>query len=108
MMTPTGFIAVLAGWFVTEVGRQPWVVYGVIRTADGVSPVLPEYIAISLMIFIVAYTLIFGMGTYYILKLIGKGPQALAQASDKRETYGSHGMEEPVIVGDDDAAQKGA
>jgi cytochrome d ubiquinol oxidase subunit I len=108
LMTPTGFIAVLAGWFVTEVGRQPWVVYGVIRTADGVSPVMPEYIAISLMIFIVSYTLIFGMGSYYILKLIGKGPQAVAQASDKRSTYGSHGMEEPVIVGDDDAAQKGA
>lgn len=106
-MTPMGFVAVLAGWFVTEVGRQPWVVYGVIRTRDGVSPVLPEYIAISLIIFIVSYIFIFGMGTYYILKLIGKGPQKLAQKDDKRETYGSHGVEDPAIVGDDDASKEG-
>ncbi len=107
-MMPSGFIAVLAGWFVTEVGRQPWTVYGVLRTGESVSPVLPEYIAISLMIFIVAYIFIFGMGTYYILKLIGKGPQRLADKEDKRETYGSHGVEDPVIVGDDDASKQGA
>ncbi len=107
-MTPTGFVAVLAGWFVTEIGRQPWIAYGVIRTREGVSPVLPEYIAISLMIFIVAYIFIFGAGSYYILKLIKKGPPTLADASDKHTTYGSHGMEDPVIVGDDNASQKGA
>ncbi len=107
-MMPTGFIAVLAGWFVTEVGRQPWSVYGVLRTQHSVSPVLPEYIAISLMIFIVSYIFIFGMGTYYILKLIGKGPLVLAQSSDRKETYGSHGVEDPVIIGDDDASTKGA
>lgn len=107
-MMPSGFIAVLAGWFVTEVGRQPWTVYGVLRTGQSVSPVLPEYIAISLLIFIVAYIFIFGMGTYYILKLIGKGPQRLADKDDKRETYGSHGVEDPVIVGDDDASKEGA
>lgn len=106
-MMPMGFVAVLAGWFVTEVGRQPYTVYGVIRTGESVSPVLPEYIAISLMIFIVAYIFIFGMGTYYILKLIKKGPQAIAHAPDRRETYGSHGVEEPAIVGDDHAS-KGA
>lgn len=107
-MMPSGFIAVLAGWFVTEVGRQPWTVYGVLRTGESVSPVLPEYIAISLLIFIVAYIFIFGMGTYYILKLIGKGPQRLADKEDKRETYGSHGVEDPAIVGDDDASKQGA
>lgn len=106
-MMPSGFIAVLAGWFVTEVGRQPYTVYGVLRTDHSVSPVLPEYIALSLMIFIVSYIFIFGMGSYYILKLIGKGPQQLDDASDKQNTYGSHGMEEPAIVGDDDAT-KGA
>lgn len=108
VMMPSGFIAVLAGWFVTEVGRQPWTVYGVIRTAESASPVLPEYIALSLMIFIVAYIFIFGAGTYYILKLIGKGPEKLAHKDDKRETYGSHGVENPAIVGDDDNAPKGA
>ncbi|MFA7456597.1 MAG: cytochrome ubiquinol oxidase subunit I [Micavibrio sp.] len=107
-MMPTGFIAVLAGWFVTEVGRQPYTVYGLMRAADSVSPVLPEYIAISLLIFIVAYTFIFGAGSYYILKLIGKGPEALADKNDRRETYGSHGVENPAIVGDENAGQKGA
>ena len=106
-MMPMGFVAVLAGWFVTEVGRQPYTVYGVLRTQHSVSPVLPEYIAISLMIFIVAYIFIFGMGSYYILKLIGKGPQAIAHASDRKETYGSHGVEDPAIVGDDDASKGG-
>lgn len=73
-LTPSGFIAVLAGWIVTEVGRQPFTVYGVLRTADSISPVIAEQIAISLAIFIVMYILIFGAGSYYILKLIGKGP----------------------------------
>lgn len=73
-MTPSGFIAVLAGWVVTEVGRQPFTVYGVLRTADSISPVIAEQVAISLAIFIVMYTLIFGAGSYYILKLIVKGP----------------------------------
>ncbi len=72
-LTPCGFIALLAGWFVTEVGRQPWVAYGVIRTSEGVSPVLGEHVALSLLAFIIVYTLLFGAATYYILKLIRKG-----------------------------------
>ncbi len=107
LMTPAGFVAILAGWFVTEVGRQPWVAYNVIRTSEAVSPVLPEYIALSLMIFIVSYIFIFGMGSYYILKLIGKGPQKLTEASDKKNTYGSHGMEDPAILGDENASEGG-
>lgn len=77
VMTPTGFIAVLAGWFVTEVGRQPWTAYGVIRTSDSISPVIAEQVAITLLGFIVVYTFVFGAGSYYILKLIGKGPKAI-------------------------------
>ena len=91
-LTPSGFVAILAGWFVTEVGRQPWVVYGVVRTADAVSPVLPEYLAISLAAFIVVYFFVFGAGTYYILKLIAKGPNV------KDETYGAHGVQQPLIT----------
>ncbi len=74
-MTPTGFIAVLAGWFVTEVGRQPWTAYGVIRTSESISPVIAEQVAITLIAFIVVYTFVFGAGSYYILKLVKKGPQ---------------------------------
>jgi len=74
-MTPSGFIAILAGWFVTEVGRQPYIAYGVIRTIDGISPVISEHIAVTLLAFIITYIFIFGAGSYYILKLIGKGPR---------------------------------
>lgn len=73
-MTPAGFIALLSGWFVTEIGRQPWTAYGVLRTSESVSPVLGPYVALSLLAFIVTYTFVFGAGSYYILRLIGKGP----------------------------------
>lgn len=72
-LTPMGFIALLSGWFVTEVGRQPYVAYGIIRTSDAVSPVLGEHVALSLLAFIVVYTVLFGAATFYILKLIRRG-----------------------------------
>jgi cytochrome d ubiquinol oxidase subunit I len=78
-MTPAGFIALLSGWFVTEIGRQPWTVYGVLRTGDSVSPLLGPYVALSLMAFIVTYTFVFGAGSYYILRLIGQGPYTEAE-----------------------------
>jgi cytochrome d ubiquinol oxidase subunit I len=77
LMTPSGFIAVLAGWFVTEVGRQPWTAYGVIRTTESISPVIAEQVAITLLLFVIVYTFVFGAGSYYILKLIGKGPSTV-------------------------------
>ena len=83
-LTPAGFIALLAGWFVTEVGRQPYVAYGVIRTADAVSPVLGQHVALSLLAFVVVYTLLFGAATYYILKLIRKG------ITTRQEGYEAH------------------
>jgi len=74
-MTPSGFIALLAGWFVTEVGRQPYAVYGIIRTSEAVSSqVISEQIAISLLLFIITYILVFTAGSFYIIKLIIKGP----------------------------------
>lgn len=73
LMTPSGFIAVLTGWFTAEVGRQPWVVYGYLRTADAVSPVPAESVATSLVTFFVVYAAIFGAGTYYMLRLIRAG-----------------------------------
>tara|TARA_R110000787_G_scaffold16622_25_gene50757 strand:+ start:2231 stop:3625 length:1395 start_codon:yes stop_codon:yes gene_type:complete len=73
-MTPIGFIAVLAGWVTTEVGRQPYVIYGLLRTADAVSPVSAGSVAFSLTAFMIVYTIVFGAGTWYILKLLRKGP----------------------------------
>ncbi|MCF8029253.1 MAG: cytochrome ubiquinol oxidase subunit I [Desulfobacteraceae bacterium] len=93
-LTPAGFVAVLAGWFVTEVGRQPWIVQGVLRTADAVSPVMAQSVALSLAAFIVVYLFVFGAGTYYILHLINKGPE------DGEGVYGGHGMDQPPLVTD--------
>lgn len=74
LMGPSGLVALLAGWVTTEVGRQPWVIYGVLRTADAASPVSAQQVGISLMIFVIVYFLVFGTGIYYMLKLMRKGP----------------------------------
>jgi cytochrome d ubiquinol oxidase subunit I len=76
LMAPSGLVAILAGWFTTEIGRQPWIVYGLMRTADAVSPVSAQQLGISLVLFVVVYFVVFGAGTVYLLKLIAKGPQA--------------------------------
>ena len=73
-MSPAGFIAVLAGWFVTEVGRQPWSAYGILRTTQSLSPVIAEQVALTLFIFVVVYTIVFGAGLYYVFKIIHLGP----------------------------------
>ena len=75
LMGPSGFIAVLAGWITTEVGRQPYTVYGLLRTAQSVSPIEVPAVAASLIAFIVVYFLVFGAGTFYILRLMGKPPE---------------------------------
>ena len=75
-MGPSGLVALLAGWITTEAGRQPWVVYGVLRTADAVSPLPSQQVGTSLLIFVVVYFLVFGTGLYYMLKLMANGPDA--------------------------------
>ncbi len=94
-LTPAGFISVLAGWMVTEVGRQPYVIYGVMKTAETVSPVIGPHIALSLLGFIISYTFIFSAGSYYILRLIGKGP-----VPPDEDPYGTHGVKKPPLVTD--------
>jgi cytochrome d ubiquinol oxidase subunit I len=96
-LTPAGFIAVLAGWFVTEVGRQPWIVQGLLRTDQAASPVVGTSVALSLAAFVLVYTFVFGAGSYYILQLIGRGPDT--SGSDE-ETYGAHGVKKPAIATD--------
>jgi cytochrome d ubiquinol oxidase subunit I len=98
-LTPAGFLAVLAGWFVTEIGRQPYIVYGLLRTGDATSPVVGTSIAISLTAFVIVYGFVFSAGGFYILKLIAKGP-----AGDER-AYGDHGVKEPPIVIEGKGAQ---
>jgi cytochrome d ubiquinol oxidase subunit I len=81
-MGPTGFISLLAGWITTEAGRQPWVVYGMKRTVDAVSPLTAQQVGISLMAFVVIYFLVFGTGIYYLLKLMRKGPALPGETRD--------------------------
>ena len=74
VMGPAGFVAVIAGWITTEVGRQPWVIYGLLRTKDAVAPIGVPGIAGSLVAFVLVYFLVFGAGTLYILKLMAHTP----------------------------------
>jgi cytochrome d ubiquinol oxidase subunit I len=74
VMGPSGFVAVIAGWITTEVGRQPWVIYNLLRTADARAPIAAPAVAASLTAFVVVYFVVFGIGTWYILKLMGHPP----------------------------------
>jgi cytochrome d ubiquinol oxidase subunit I len=100
-----GFVAVIAGWVVTESGRQPWLVQGILRTADATSPVPGGAIATSLALFVVIYGIVFSMGIYYINRLIAMGPEGrVIQPSERgmpsrplsaaeeaaREAFGQH------------------
>jgi cytochrome bd ubiquinol oxidase subunit I len=76
LMGPAGFGAVLAGWITTEVGRQPWTVYGVLTTAQSVSPLEAPAVGTSLTVFVIVYFIVFGTGTFYVLRLMGRSPQA--------------------------------
>ncbi len=77
IMTPSGFGAVLFGWFTAEIGRQPYVVYGHLRTADAVSPVSAGAVTASLLTFVVVYAFVFGFGSYYLAKLLRRGPDPI-------------------------------
>jgi cytochrome d ubiquinol oxidase subunit I len=74
VMGPSGFITVIAGWVTTEVGRQPWTVHGLMRTADSHSPVEAAVVATSLIAFIIVYFVVFGAGIFYILRLMSRAP----------------------------------
>jgi cytochrome d ubiquinol oxidase subunit I len=73
-----GFVAVIAGWVVTESGRQPWVAYGILRTVDATSPVPAASVASTLALFVVIYGIVFSAGIYFINRLIERGPAGRA------------------------------
>lgn len=74
-MAPAGFVAVLAGWVTTEVGRQPYTVYGHLLTADSLSPIAAPAVGASLVAFVIVYFFVFGAGTFYILRLMARLPR---------------------------------
>jgi cytochrome d ubiquinol oxidase subunit I len=85
-VAPLGFVAVIAGWTTTEVGRQPWTVYGLLRTADSVSPSLTgPNVALSLAFYIVVYLIMFPTGIAFMAGLVRRGPQPYV-ASDRVES----------------------
>jgi len=83
---PLGFIAVVAGWFVTEVGRQPWTVYGLLRTADSVTPSLTGHdVTLSLLAYMAVYLLIYPTGVILLARLVRKGPLETSEAAPSIE-----------------------
>ena len=94
---PLGFVAVIAGWCVTEVGRQPWTVYGLLRTAQSVSPSLTGHdVAISLAGYMLVYLLIYPWGLQLMLRIVRKGPGYSAEHASKIE---AGRPEAPVLAG---------
>jgi cytochrome d ubiquinol oxidase subunit I len=81
-MSPTGFVAVIAGWVTTEVGRQPYTVYGLMRTAESVSPIAAPAVGASLLAFIIVCALVYAAGVFYIFRLIAKSPGPIEPADE--------------------------
>ncbi len=88
-MAPAGFLAVLCGWMVTEVGRQPYLVYGILRTADAVSPVAANAVGASLLFFMMIYGIVFTAGALYIGRLLLKGPSPAEGPAEAAEAPGN-------------------
>ncbi|MEP3226510.1 MAG: cytochrome ubiquinol oxidase subunit I [Parasphingorhabdus sp.] len=86
LMAPSGFVAVIAGWITTEVGRQPYTIYGLLRTADSASPLAAPAVAASLLAFIIVYFFVFGAGSWYILRLMHKAPEPGEKGVKSTET----------------------
>ncbi len=95
LMAPSGFIAVIAGWVTTEVGRQPFVIYNLLRTSDAASPLDAPAVATSLLAFILVYFIVFGAGTWYLLKLMSSSPYVGEAGPDR-------GDDDAVPASDDD------
>jgi len=85
VMGPSGLVAVIAGWMTTEVGRQPWTVWGFLRTSQSASPVSAEAVGTSLVAFIVIYFIIFGAGVFYIFRLMARAPKVAEPDLDTGE-----------------------
>jgi cytochrome d ubiquinol oxidase subunit I len=91
-MGPAGFVAVIAGWVTTEVGRQPYTIYGLLRTDHSVSPLAAPAVGISLIAFVIVYFSVFATGTMYILRMMGKPPEAHEPTLDREGPLRSAGI----------------
>ncbi|KAA0911034.1 cytochrome ubiquinol oxidase subunit I [Pusillimonas sp. ANT_WB101] len=100
-MGPMGLVALLAGWFTTEIGRQPWIIYGLMRTADAVTPNSAGAVGLTLALFVLVYFVIFGAGIVYILRLIRQGPQAIDPQPSGSHLDEVHRPARPLSAADD-------
>ncbi len=98
LMGPSGFAAVLAGWITTEAGRQPFTVYGLLRTAESVSPIAAPAVAASLTAFVVIYFAVFGAGTFYVMRMMGRTPAAAASPATSRPTRAAGIVPGPALT----------
>ena len=99
VMGPAGFVAVLAGWTTTEVGRQPFTIYGLLRTIESASPLAAPAVAASLTAFVIVYFTVFGAGTWFIIKLMGHEPhpgEAGPSRDEPTRAAGLVGSSEPT------------
>ncbi|MEA9839504.1 cytochrome ubiquinol oxidase subunit I [Xanthomonas campestris] len=106
LMLPAGFIALVAGWFVTEIGRQPYVVYGLLRTADAMGPQSTAMVAVSLAVYVAGYAFVFGWGIWYLAKLVRTGPQPRGDGPDVAS--GEHTPARPLSAADESLEQEHA
>lgn len=100
LTAPLGFVAILAGWVVAEVGRQPYVVYGLMRTADAASPVSAASIGFSLLLYGTAYSLLFVAGAIYIQRILAKGPAQIEEQDELLPDTPAHQHEARVAEND--------
>ncbi len=106
LMIPSGFIALLSGWYVTEIGRQPYVIYGLLRTADAATAIGAGSVLASLVTYAIVYAIVFGAGIWYLFKLVRKGPQPHEPAPDTDE--GEKTPARPLSVGNKPIEDSGA
>jgi len=100
---PLPFIAILTGWFTAEVGRQPWAIYGLLRTAQAATPALSEHsVGLSLAVSVVTYTFIFAFGSVYLHRLLRVGPTAQLAAPNPNAT-----ARRPMSVVDEHVTRQG-
>ena len=92
LMGPAGIVAVLVGWVTTEAGRQPYTVYGLLRTENSISPIGATAVASSLLAFVIVYFTIFGVGVFYILRLMNKSPSVGAGDLPKNQPIRAAGL----------------
>jgi cytochrome d ubiquinol oxidase subunit I len=91
-MGPSGLVAVTAGWIVTEAGRQPFTVYGILRTADSVSPIAAPAVAASLAAFAVVYFVVFGAGIWFLFRLFSHTPSSHEEGPPRGKPIRSAGI----------------